>query len=294
MTMKASLGRNPISVLVMVQGIMAGTYLMTKLGLRELSPLALGLWRFGLATLVFSGLLAGRGLWRLPPRADRPAFLWLALLAVPLNQGLFLYGMKFTLAAHGALLYAATPIMVLCLSCLWLKERPSALKISGIALGFAGVLLVLFEKGFDLSGQTLKGDLLIFGAVLAWSLYTILGKRLLACYQPLQVTGYSLVLGSILFLPIGLHSALAQNYRTVGWAGFSSVLYLALLTSVLGYLTWNWALSRVEASKVAVVSNLQPVFAALLAWLLLGERVTPAFVFGAGVVALGVFLTERG
>ena len=294
MTVKASLERNPIAVLIMVQGIMAGTYLMTKLGLRELSPLALGLWRFALTALVFWALLASRGLWRLPARADRPAFLWLALLAVPLNQGLFLYGMKFTLAAHGALLYAATPIMVLCLSCLWLKERPSALKISGIALGFAGVLLMLFERGFDLSGQTLKGDLLIFGAVLAWSLYTILGKRLLAHYQPLQVTGYSLMLGSILFLPIGLHSALSQDYRAVGWAGISSVLYLALLTSVLGYLTWNWALARVEASKVAVVSNLQPVFAALLAWLLLGERVTPGFVFGAAVVALGVFLTERG
>ena len=136
--------------------------------------------------------------------------------------------------------------------------------------------------------------MLFRSAVLAWSLYTILGKRLLARYQPLQVTGYSLMLGSILFLPIGLHSALSQNYRAVGWAGISSVLYLALLTSVLGYLTWNWALARVEASKVAVVSNLQPVFAALLAWLLLGERVTPGFVFGAAVVALGVFLTERG
>jgi drug/metabolite transporter (DMT)-like permease len=292
--MTYSPGQNPIAVLILVQGIMAGTYLMTKLGLRELSPLALGLLRFGLTALIFWGLLAGRRLWRLPEPADRAAFLWLALLAVPLNQGLFLYGMKFTLAAHGALLYAATPIMVLCLSCLWLKEKPSALKVSGIALGFSGVLLVLFEKGLDLSGQTLKGDLLILGAVLAWSLYTILSKRMLASYQPLQVTGYSLTLGSVLFLPLGLYSALSQDYGRVGWAGISSVLYLALLTSVLGYLTWNWALARVEASKVAVVSNLQPVFAALLAWLFLGEGITPGFVLGSAVVALGVFLTERG
>ena len=121
MTVKASLERNPIAVLIMVQGIMAGTYLMTKLGLRELSPLALGLWRFALTALVFWVLLASRGLWRLPARADRPALLWLALLAVPLNQGLFLYGRKFPLAAPGALLPAATPILVLCLALRWLQ-----------------------------------------------------------------------------------------------------------------------------------------------------------------------------
>lgn len=281
-------------VLVSIQVIMGGTFMMTKLGLREFSPLALGVLRFGLTALVFAALLGIKNMYHLPERKDYRTFLWLALLSVPLNQGLFLYGMKYSLAAHGALLYAATPIMVLCLSCIWLKERPSALKITGIALGFAGVLLVLFEKGIDLSGQTLKGDILILFAVLAWSLYTILSKKMLQKYQPLQVTGYSLILGAILFLPMGFLPILRQDYTVVTWSGLSSILYLALLTSVLGYLTWNWALSKIEASKVAVVTNLQPVFAAVLAWIFLGEKITHNFIIGAAVVAIGVILTEKG
>ncbi len=286
--------KNPLFVLISIQAIMGGTYLMTKLGLREFSPLALGVLRFGLTAVVFAVLLGLKRLFFIPGKADRISFLWLALFSVPFNQGLFLYGMKYTLAAHGALLYAATPIMVLCLSCIWLKERPSALKITGIALGFAGVLLVLFEKGLDLSGQTLKGDILIFFAVLTWSVYTILSKKMLQKYRPLQVTGYSLMLGAALFLPIGLLPILRQDYANITWSGLSSILYLALLTSVLGYLTWNWALSKIEASKVAVVSNLQPVFAAFLAWMFLGEKITHNFIIGAAVVAAGVILTEKG
>jgi len=292
--MNRTISQNPIMVLVSVQVIMAGTFLMTKLGLREFSPLALGVLRFGLTALVFAALLGMKRMYFRPDRQDRWTFLWLALFSVPFNQGLFLYGMKYTLAAHGALLYATTPIMVLCLSCIWLKERPSALKITGIALGFAGVLLVLFEKGIDLSGQTLKGDILIFFAVLTWSVYTILSKKMLQKYRPLQVTGYSLMLGAVLFIPIGLLPILRQDYSAVTWSGLSSILYLALLTSVVGYLTWNWALSKIEASKVAVVSNLQPVFAALLAWLFLGEKITPNFIIGAAVVAAGLILTEKG
>jgi len=292
--MKINFTKDPLLVLISIQVIMAGTYLMTKLGLREFSPLTLGVLRFGLTAAIFTVLLAFRRMYFIPDKKDFPIFLWLALLAVPFNQGLFLYGMKFTLAAHGALLYATTPIMVLCLSCIWLKERLSLFKIIGITLGFSGVLLVLFEKGINFSGQTFKGDILLFFAVLTWSLYTILSKKMLKKYQPLQVTGYSLTLGALLFLPIGILPLIRQDYGIVTRSGLFSILYLAILTSVLGYLTWNWALSKIEASKVAVVSNLQPIFAALLAWVFLGEKITAAFIVGALIVASGVVLTELG
>jgi drug/metabolite transporter (DMT)-like permease len=280
--------------LIASQPFISGTYLMAKLGLREFSPLAFGLYRFLIASLVFVALLAATRQLRLPRAGDRLPFLWLALLVVPLNQGLFLYGIKYTYASHGALFYATTPIMVLCLSCLFLKERPTTPKILGIVLGFAGVLLVLFDKNLNLSSDTFKGDSLILVAVITWALYTILSKKALEKYPPLYVTGVALTAGFILFVPIGLPSALAQNYGAVTKTGLASLLYLALVTSVLGYLIWNWGLSKLEASKVSVVSNLQPIIAALLGWTFLGEAVTVRFVLGAGLALAGVFLTERG
>jgi len=281
-------------VLISTQLITGATYMVAKLGLREFTPFAYGCFRFLLAGLVYLAILKAGGKLRLPPRSDWTKFLGLAFVCVPLNQGIFLYGIKYTLAAHGALFYATTPIMVLCLSCLWLKERPTPFKILGVLLGFAGVILVLFDKGIHLSPDTLKGDLLLIVAVLTWALYTIQAKKLLARYTPLEVTGFSLVLGSLLFLPLGIPAALRQDYSLVTGAGIFSILYLALMTSVVAYLVWSWALSHLEASKVAIVANLQPLIAALLAWLFLDETVTIRFFLGAAIVLVGVVLTEKG
>jgi drug/metabolite transporter (DMT)-like permease len=63
---------------------------------------------------------------------------------------------------------------------------------------------------------------------------------------------------------------------------------------VLGYLVWSWGLSKLEATKVSVFSNLQPIIAALLGWVFLGEPITLRFAIGATVVIAGVFLTEKG
>ncbi len=283
-----------LTILVLAQVVISGTYLMAKLGLRQFSPLSFGLYRFLIAAAVFAGLLAAKKQLRLPQKKDRIAFLWLAFLVVPLNQGLFLYGMKYTLASHGALFYATTPIMVFGLSCLFLGERPGLLKAAGIALGFVGVLLVLSDQRIAISGETFKGDVLILVAVATWAAYTILNKKMLVRYPPLYVTGAGLSLGFLMFLPIGLYPALRQDYSAISWSGVASLLYLALLTSVLGYLVWSWGLSKLEASKVTVLSNLQPVLAALLAWVFLGEAITLRFLLGAAAVAAGVLLTERG
>ncbi|MDI6740698.1 MAG: DMT family transporter, partial [Candidatus Edwardsbacteria bacterium] len=221
-----------LTVLILSQLIAGSTYLVVKLGLREFDPFSLGLIRFLIAGIVFSLLLAGRKDFRWFEKGDLGHFLWLALLSVPLNQGLFLYGMKYTLASHGALLYASTPIMVLCLSCLVLGERPTFLKIAGILLGLCGVLLVLFDRGLEFARHTITGDLLVLGGVITWSLYTIYSKKLLEKYRPLEVTGFSLSLGALLFLPVGLPFALRMDFSWVTGAGLFALLYLALMTSV--------------------------------------------------------------
>ncbi|HTY08442.1 MAG TPA: EamA family transporter [Candidatus Edwardsbacteria bacterium] len=283
-----------IGVMAATQLITGSTYLIVKLGLREFSPFSLGCIRFLISAAVFAALLALRRHARFFARADWKHFLLLGLLGVPLNQGLFLYGMKYAPAAHGALLYASTPIMVLFLSVLLLGERPSLLRVAGIALGFAGVLLVLFDKGIAFARQTLGGDLLVLAAVATWALYTIYSKKLLRRYSPLEVTGFSLSLGALLFLPVGLPFMLRQDYGAVTRTGVFSVLYLAVMTSVVAYLVWGWALSKMDASKVAVISNLQPVVAAALAWIVFKEAVTLRFVIGTAVVLAGVVMTERG
>jgi drug/metabolite transporter (DMT)-like permease len=227
-------------VLIIIQLITGSTYLVAKIGLQEFDPLSLGFFRFLISAVVFAAIFRQQRLLKWPDRRDRKLFILCGLLAVPLNQGLFLFGIKSTLAAHGALLYATTPMAVLMLSAVILQERPNTRKISGILLGFFGVAMVLLEKGLHFSLETFRGDALVSLAVLTWALYTIYSKQLLGKYPPLYLTGMSLMIGSVLFVPIGLPAILHQDFSRITIKGIGSLLYLSLLTSVVSYYVWSW------------------------------------------------------
>ncbi|MFZ2957762.1 MAG: DMT family transporter [Candidatus Ozemobacteraceae bacterium] len=282
-----------LGMLIAIQLINGGTYLMVKVALRTFDPFSLGCLRLALAGSVVAGVMWARGRLHSPRKGDRLKFLLLATLAVPLNQGLFLYGMKFCPAAHGALLYAMTPTLVLLLSTLSGLESPNRYKIGGIFLSFTGVATVLFERGLAFSSEMLWGDGFLFAAVCTWALYTMISKRMVARYSPFYLTGITLSIGALLYLPIGLPFLARLNWSALDRSSFVSLFYLAFLTSVVTYFVFTWALSKLDASRVSIVANLQPIVAALLGWFFLGERVTLHFWFGAALVAGGVLLAQR-
>lgn len=276
----------------------AGTYLFAKRTLAEVPALPLGLLRFGGASLCLALLLRrllppGR---RLPPRGARRKLLLLSFVAVPLNQGFFLYGLQLSTASHAALLYSLTPLFVLLFAQALLGEFPGYRTAAGTALAVAGTLWVLFHRGMDLSRGPLGGDLLLLVAVLAWAVYTAEGRELVARFGALPTIAWTLIGGTLLYLPLGLGSLLFSSNRAAlaraSPAAWWGVLYLCVVTSVVAYLIWYWALGHLAAARVAVFSNLQPLATALLAQIFLGERLTAAFLGGALVVISGVLLAQ--
>ena len=286
--------------LVLQTCLSAGTYLLAKRALVEIPPLPLGLLRFAGASVCLAGLLAWllpRGA-RLPPQGERKKLWALAFVAVPLNQGFFLVGLSLSTPAHAALLYSLTPLMVLLLAQAIHREFPGARSAAGTALALGGTLLVLFHRGVDLSRGPLLGDLLLIGAVLAWAVYTALGRPLVARHGAMPTTAWSLIGGTALYLPIGLATLLVPANRAqmaqASPAAWSGILYMALAASVVAYLLWYWALKHLAAAQVAVFSNLQPLATAVLGWLIVGDAVTWEFVAGALVVMAGVVLAQSG
>ena len=274
----------------------AGTYLFAKRALGELSPFELALARFSLAALAYAGLLA----WR-PVRVARGDLARLAVLgfvAIPLNQGLFLFGLSWSTPGHAALLYAMTPVFVFLLALARREEKGSLLKVAGIATAFAGAAVVLVARG-QLSGRAgasraLFGDVLVLLAVVAWAVYVVWGKPYAERYGVVATTGITIVTGSLLYLPLGLAFSRSSSFAALSPVGWGSVAYLVVLTSVVSYLLYYWALAREDASRVAIWSNTQPVLTALLAWAVYGDPLTPPFVVGGLLVIAGVVMTQRG
>ncbi|HLF20048.1 MAG TPA: EamA family transporter [Bacteroidota bacterium] len=274
--------------------ISGGTHIVAKTVVANVDPGVILFLRtiISLASMM-AILFLKRGRLRID-RADWPLFLLVGFLGVPINQYLYLYGMKFTTAANGALLYAATPTFVLLLSHFFLKEKITGKKTFGIALAFVGISIVIFEKGVSFSSEYTIGNLMILTAVIAWAFFTILGKKLIIKYGALRTTTGMMVCGTAIFFPFGVYFSAGFPISQLNSGDWMGILYLSLGTSVLGYLMWYYALSRIDTAKVAVFSNGQPIVATILSMIFLDYAITGDFVIGGLMTIAGVILTQLG
>lgn len=283
-----------IYIIILFQQLLAaGTHLVAKTVTQEVNPVILTFLRNCISLIALLIMFYIREKRVKVEKKDLKQLLWLSFLAVPMNQFLYLYGIKFTLASNGALLYATTPTLVLILSYFILKEQMTRKKILGVFIAFIGISIVMFEKGIDFSSDYFYGNVMIFLAVIAWALFAIQGKQLVKKYGAFHITALSMIGGATLFLPFGLVDLAVNGIPTITTNNWFSILYLSLGTSVVAYMLWFYALGRMDTTKVAVFANAQPILTTLLAVLLLNQAVTTVFLVGGTITIAGVVLTQR-
>ena len=193
-------------------------------------------------------------------------------------------------ASHAALLYALTPIGVYAYSVFADGNRRARAPGSAcFSRSRARWCSCSRRAGRALHG-VFVGDVLILGAVSAWVVYTAEGKAFIGEHGALRATAWSMIAGALWLVPLA--PWVLRPEFVLGASGLvkGAIAYLALLTSVVSYLLWYWALGRTDASKVAVFSNLQPVATAVAAWLVLGEHIGWEVGVGGALVLAGVRL----
>ncbi len=283
---------NPYIVLVFQILLSSGTYIIANAATQTIPPANLTFLRTLISGVVYVLYMTYAGMPFKYKGRELTLLLVLGFLAVPINQFAFLYGIKFTTATEAALLYATTPVLVLLVSRAYLKEKITPSKIIGTVLAFSGVAVIVLEKGAHIGISHLKGDFFVFMAVISWTLYTTLGRKLVLRHGVLNTTIFTALIGSLMFAPIGIWSSIGYGYLSLSGGQWMEVFYLALGTSIAGYVLWYFALSKIEASKVAVFTNGQPVTTAILAYIFLGQGISLTFALGALVTIGGVVITQ--
>lgn len=275
----------------------AGTFLVVKhvLGTASqpgrMSGLQLLTLRFAVAGALLGVAGAAQPAVRNSVLRQWRACLALGFVAVPLNVGLFFEGAARTSASHAALAYALTPVFVFILERLLGRTTATLRRIAGLVLAMAGAAFVLLQKA-SVGGPEPVGDLMLLFAALSWAVYTVFSKPLVATEGSVAVLTGSLVAGSLLWIPAGMYQmqSLALGRLTLSdWAG---VLYTGIITTIVSYALWLYALKRLESTQVAIFTNLQPVATVLLAWILLGETVEPAVLAATAFILTGVTLVQ--
>ncbi len=284
--------------LILQQTIASVTHIVGQTAAHSLSPFVLLLFRASIASISLYVIVAIRDrTWNIfsgITKADFGRLVVVGGLNILINQLLYLEGLQYTTPANSALLYALTPAIVFVLAIRVHWEKTNWKKIAGIAVAFIGTVILMFEHGASLTSEHTKGNLMIFVAVIAWSLFTLLGRPLIKKYGALRVTAQHMTIGALMYLPIGLcfvNGPMVADFSAEIW---TEILYLGLLASSVNYVLWYYALGKLDTSKVAIFQNLQPVITTILA-VSLGRTELTTELIGGGVLALGgILMVEYG
>lgn len=259
------------------------SFVASKVALAGFAPTQLVFVRFAVAGLWFLLLT-----WRQRPVPLTPAQKRSILLLALLEPGLYFflesYGLKLTLASTAAVLIATIPLFVMLLEAVVLRMPVTAFEVGLVSLSLLGVGLLLSAGGpAQAFGGTLVGNLLILGAALAASVYTLVARYLMAGLDALTVTRWQAWFAVALYAPFALGECLRGHALPQKPEQWVAAIYLGLGCSFAAYFLLNYALSRLRASLVAAFSNLIPVVASGLSVLLLGETLQFQQLFGAAL-----------
>ena len=225
-------------------------------------------------------------------RKDFPRLLVVALTSVVIYHLALNASEKLVDASLAGLLISFAPLFIVLLSALTLHEKITARVWLGLLLATAGAFSIS-SRGLSLGSGDLSGPLLVVVAALASGIFAVASKPLVSKYGPFPVAAWAAFLGTALLLPLisgGLFSQ-AENLSAVGWG---SVLYLALLSTVVANLIFFTLVFGQAVSRLGVQLYLVPVVSAAGGVLILGEGFGPEKVVGGGLLLAAIGLATSG
>lgn len=204
-------------------------------------------------------------------------------------------GLKYTTAVSGSILNSFTPVFIIAISWAFLGQRLRASQWGGVAISLIGVLCIV-ARGDPMVVMTLSlnvGDLWIMASMLLWALYTICLRWRPPDLHPLGLLAATSIIGVVAMLPLYFWS-LSHDPQVIWSPGaVTAIAYLGIFPSAVGYIFWNNAVSRVGPNKAGMFMHLIPLFASLLAIVILGEDMHLFHIAGMAMILSGIWLVSR-
>jgi drug/metabolite transporter (DMT)-like permease len=277
--------------LVLMALIWGVNFVVVKFATSMLPPSAFNAVRVLLAAVALTIIAAiGRSPW--PNRRQTLSLLGLGVLGNGIYQMFFVQGVAQTRAGDAALLIAATPAFIAVIGLVRGVERIGRKAWIGILLSVLGIGLISGAAAVAGIHGSLLGDLLILGASFSWALYTVLLKPYTHAVDGLKLAALTMVGGSALLVIFAWRLLLATPWRAAPLAAWGALAYSGIGSLVIAYIFWYRGIRLIGPTRTAMYSNLQPVIAVIVAWIVLGELPTLWQGVGAASIMSGLLLTR--
>ena len=277
-------------LLVVCNLFWAGNYVFGKYVVAEMSPLWITFSRWAVASLILLTIahFHEKPKWR-SVRKQWPALVVLGLLGF-VGYNLVLYSaLDYTSSTNAALVSALGPGMIAIFSLYMLKEKITKIQVIGLGVSLFGVLVVLTGGNITRVFRATynRGDVLMLAAVVMWTLYSIMGKKLKEI-PPITATAVAAFFATMMMAPFAIAQGI--DIGTISSLAITGILYMIVFPSVGSFVFWNMSVREIGATQAGIFLNLIPVFTALISWTL-GEPATASQIGGGLLVFSGVYLT---
>ena len=273
-----------------VYTLWGSTYLAIRFGVRDLPPALLAGSRF----LVAGALLLAWLLWRrvpLPPRSLLPPIAVTGILLLFCGNWFVTWAELTVPSGMAAVIVANLPFFVAAIeACRSDGERLSGAGVLGLAIGFAGMLVLMWPKLVS-SGHSglgdFRGEILLLAANLCWAYGSSYARRRVRGVAPLMGVALEMLIAGAALTSVGLLLGEAPRYHLTSRAALA-LGWLIVAGSLCGYSSYIWLLHHVPAAKVSTYAYVNPIIAVFLGWLILDEPLDSRMALGTGIILGGV------
>lgn len=280
--------------LIIVAIIWALNFSIVKVSLSEMDPYSFNALRFIFATSLLTFVAHKRGYSLKIQKEHFWKLVGIGVIGNVCYQLFFIIGVNYTYAANAAVMLGTIPIWVAILSQFFTDEKLTPLKAIGVLFAFVGVTFIITGSNDPLSfeSETFLGNIIILVAALCWATFTILSRKYLRIYSPVQFSAFMSVIGLIGLLIIGLPFLIKLEWGNISMIGYGGIFYSGALSIGLAYIIWNNGVKKIGAVRTAAYQNLVPVLGLVFGLILLGEELFLLQYIGAGLVIIGIVLAR--
>jgi len=227
-------------------------------------------------------------------RKDIGKLALLSLFGVSINQSLFVKGMSLTSPISGAIIMITSPLLVLILGNIILKEKITWHRVSGVLVGLGGAALLILSNTLQTSkSDDPLGDLFIFINALSWGLFLVLVKPMMQQYHTITVLKWVFLFGSFILIPLGFSGIQAIDWPSLTGHTWFNIMFVVIGVTFIAYLLNIFALKTLSPSVVSAYIYLQPLMAAGIALYLGKDELTWQKVLSAVLIFAGVIMAGK-
>ncbi len=281
-----------ILLALLVTFIWSTSWVLIKIGLRELPAITFAGMRYTLAFVCLLPFLFRKKEWgqlRLFTRREWIKLVVLGIVYYALAQGAQFVGLAYLSSITVSLIINLSSLFVAVFGMVLLKEKPTWLQWSGVLLNLVGVVIYFYPSAF--AGGALIGILAAVVSLLANVFGSILGRNMNmnGRIRPLPLTVISMGIGAILMLVTGL---LTQRLPPISLQSWGILLLLAVVNTAFTFTIWNYTLQTLSAMESSIINSTMMVQIAILAWIFLGERIDLKGIMGLVLVIVGTLIVQ--